>query len=111
MYMSNQDKKLDVRTKHPQTIAGALGGLIRMFGVRASDADLAQRWDEIMGSDIAMIAKLAAIRKNRDNTFNIVIRPAVPAYALQLSYQSYEIIKRINKYFGYNAVGKISFRK
>ena len=84
---------------------------MQIFGVRASDADLLARWDDIMGTDIASIAKLAAIRKNRDNTFNVVIRPAVPAYALQLSYSKDEIIKRINKYFGYNAVGKISFRK
>lgn len=109
--MSNQDKKLNTRLSRPQTIAGALGGLIKIFGVRASDSDLANRWDEIMGADIACIAKLAAIKKNRDNTFNIVIRPAAPAYALQLSYQSDEITQRINKYFGYNAVGKISFRK
>lgn len=109
--MSNQDKKLNTRLSRPQTIAGALGGLIKIFGIRASDSDLANRWDEIMGADIASIAKLAAIKKNRDNTFNIVIRPAAPAYALQLSYQSDEITQRINKYFGYNAVGKISFRK
>lgn len=109
--MSNQGKKLDIRTSRPQTIAGALGGLIKIFGVRASDSDLLNRWNEIMGDDIASIAKLAAIRKNHDNTFNIVIRPTNPAYTLQLSYQSDEIIKRINKYFGYNAVGKISFRK
>ncbi len=109
--MSNQTKNFDERSKRPQTIGGALGGLIKIFGVRASDADLVQRWDEIMGPDIAAVAKLAAIRKNRDNTFNVVLRPAVPAYALQLSYRSDEIIKKINKYFGYNAVGKISFRK
>ena len=109
--MSNHDKKLNIRISRPQTIVGALGGLIKIFGVRASDADLANRWDEIMGTDIASVAKLAAIKKNRDNTFNIVIRPATPAYALQLSYQSDEIIKRINKYFGYDAVSKISFKK
>ena len=109
--MSNHDKKFDERTKRPQTIGGALGGLIKIFGIRASDSDLAARWDEIMGSDIASVARLAAIRKNRDNTFNVVIRPAHPAYALQLSYQADEIVKRINKYFGYDAVGKISFRK
>lgn len=109
--MSNHDKKLNERLKRPQTIAGALGGLIQVFGVRASDSDLVQRWAEIMGSDIAAIAALAAIKKNRDKTFNVVIRPTVPAYALQLSYQSDEIIKRINKYFGYDAVSKISFRK
>lgn len=109
--MSNHAKKFEERTKHPQTIAGALGGLIKIFGVRASDSDLVARWDEIMGTDIAAIARLVAIKKNRDNTFNVVIRPSVPAYALQLSYQSDEIIRRINKYFGYNAVSKISFRK
>lgn len=109
--MSNQTKNLEERSKRPQTIAGALGGLIRIFGVRASDADLAQRWDEIMGPDIAAVAALAAIKKNRDDTFNVVIRPTVPAYALQLSYRADEIIKKINKYFGYNAVSKISFRK
>ncbi len=112
MSMSNQQgKKLTERHSRPQTIAGALGGLIRAFGIRASDSDLQARWAEIMGADIATVATLAAIKKNRDNTFNIVIRPTNPAYTLQLSYQQAEIIKRINKYFGYDAVSKISFRK
>ncbi len=109
--MSNHDKKLNERNARPQTIGGALGGLIKIFGVRASDADLVARWDEIMGADIASIARLVAIKKNRDGTFNVVIRPVVPAMALQLSYRADEIIQKINKYFGYNAVGKISFRK
>ncbi len=109
--MSNHDKKFNERTARPQTIGGALGGLIKIFGVRASDSDLVARWDEIMGRDIASVARLVAIKKNRDNTFNVVLRPAVPAYALQLSYRSEEIIQKINKYFGYNAVSKISFRK
>lgn len=109
--MSNQTKKIDSRYSRPQTIAGALGGLIRIFGVRASDSDLQARWADIMGADIASVASLAAIKKNRDNTFNVVIRSTNPAYALQLSYQRDEIITRINKYFGYDAVSKISFRK
>lgn len=109
--MSNHDKKFNERTARPQTIGGALGGLIKIFGVRASDSDLVARWDEIMGRDIASVARLVAIKKNRDNTFNVVLRPAVPAYALQLSYRSEEIIQKINKYFGYDAVSKISFRK
>lgn len=112
--MSNQPNKkpsILTRTARPQTLAGAMGGLMKIFGVRASDADLAARWDSIMGPDIASIAKLAAIRKTRDNKFTIAIRPTTPAFALQLSYQSNDIIKRINKYFGYDAVGKITFRK
>lgn len=109
--MSNHDKQFNERTARPQTIAGAMGGLIKIFGIRASDSDLVQRWAEIMGPDISSVAQIAAIKKNRDNRFNIVLRPTVPAYALQLSYRSEEIIDQINKYFGYDAVGKISFRK
>jgi len=109
--MSNQPNKIFTRTARPQTIGGAMGGLLRIFGARASDADLAARWDEIMGPEIAAVARIAAVRKTRDNKYTIAIRPANPAFALQLSYQADEITKKINKYFGYDAVGKITFRK
>lgn len=112
--MSNQPNKkiyITTRTAHPQTLAGAMGGLMKILGIRASDADLASRWDEIMGPDIASIARLASIRKTRDKKYIITIRPATPAFALQLSYQSNEITKKINKYFGFDAVSKITFRK
>lgn len=112
--MSNQPNKkptILTRTAHPQTLGAAMGGLMKLFGVRASDSDLAARWDEIMGPNISSVARLAAIRKNRNNKYTIAIRPASPAFALQLSYQSNEIITKINKYFGYDAVDKITFRK
>ncbi len=109
--MSNQQNKILNRTARPQTIAGAMGGLIKIFGVRASDADLAARWGEIMGAEIGGLTTLAAIKKTRSGRFNIVVRPVNPAFALQLSYMSDEITRRINRYFGYDAVEKISFRK
>ena len=110
--MSNQpNKKFFTRTARPQTIAGAMGGLMRIFGVRASDADLVARWPEIMGPDISGIAKIAAIKKMHDDRFNITLRPTNPAFTLQLSYMSDEIKNKINKYFGRDAVAKISFRK
>ncbi len=88
-----------------------MGGLLRIFGARVSDADLAARWGEIMGTDIGEISTLAAIKKTPNGKFNIAVRPINPAFALQLSYQSEEIAKRINKYFGYDAVNKVTFRK
>jgi len=109
--MSNQQNKLEKRVARPQTLAAALGGLINIFGGHASDADLAARWADIMGADIGGISTLAGITKTRDKKFNIAVRPKNPAFALQLSYQSVEITKRINKYFGYDAVNKITFRK
>jgi len=110
--MSNQpNKKIMSRAARPQTIAGAIGGLLRMFGIRASDSDLVMRWAEIMGPEIANIANIAAIKKMKDGRFNITLRPTNPAFTLQLSYMSDEIKSKINKYFGRDAVAKISFRK
>ncbi len=109
--MLNRQNKFTARASRPQTIAGAVGGLLRIFGARASDADLMARWDEIMGADIASIARLAAIKKTRDGKFNIAVRPVNPALGLQLSYMSDEIVAKINKYFGRDAVGKITLRR
>lgn len=109
--MSNQQNKINNRLSRPQTIAGAMGGLLKIFGIRASDSDLVARWPEIMGPEISSVANIAAIKKTRENKFNIIIRPTNPALTLQLSYMSDEIKEKINKYFGRDAVDKISFRK
>ena len=111
--MSSRPNKtaLAKRTEHPHTLAGALGGLMTVIGVRASDADLAMRWGEIMGGEIAAVAQLAAVKKLRDGKYSIAVRPVNPAFALQLSYRSDEITRRLNNYFGRDAVSKITFRK
>ena len=109
--MSNQPNKWEKRSALPGKIGEALGELMQIIGIRASDADLAARWDTIMGPEIAGIAKLAAIRKTRNGKYNVVVRPANPAFTLQLSYMTADITQRINKYFGRDAVEKISFRK
>lgn len=107
----NNEDKFSKRAARPQSMAGVMGGFLKMFGARASDSDLVARWGEIMGPEISAVATLAAIKKMRDDKFNVTIRPANPAYTLQLSYMADDITGRINKYFGYDAVGKISFRK
>ena len=109
--MSRPENKFAVRRARPQTLAGVVGGLMQMFGPRATDADLMRRWDEIMGADIAAMAKLAAIKKTADKRFNVAVRASNPAFALQLSYDVDEIRRRIDRYFGYPAVAKITIRK
>ncbi len=110
--MSNpKSKDLSVRTKRPQSIAGALGGLFKIFGVRASDSDLVARWPEIMGPEISGMADICAIKKTRTGEYNVVLRPRNPAYTLKLSYMTDDIKNKINKYFGTDCVAKISFRK
>lgn len=109
--LNQKNKDLSARTRRPQTIAGALGGLMKIFGVRASDSDLVARWGEIMGAEIASLADICAVKKMRDGTYNITLRPKNPAQTLQLSYMTDEIKSKIDKYFGAPCVGKISFRK
>lgn len=114
--MSNQTNKnfsdkLENRITRPTTLAAAFGGLFNMFGRHASATDLTERWAQIMGDDIASVAKLVAIKQTIDKKYSVVIRPANTALTLQLSYQKDEILRRINKYFGYDAISKITFRK
>ena len=109
--MSNQDKKIEIRKARPQTLAASFGGLFETLGIRASDSDLAENWQNIVGDDIAKIANVVAIKIARDKTFNVVLRPVSPAFALELSYKVDECIAKINKYYGRNAVSKITIRK
>lgn len=111
--MSNQDKKVNfvIRKSRPQTLAASFGGLLDTFGIRASDADLSENWANIVGNEIANISKVAAIKKTRDNKLNIVLRPVSSAFALELSYKVDDCKQKINKYYGYDAVAKITIRK
>ena len=111
MSENNSEKKLEKRITRPTTIAGVFGNFFQMFHRPASATDLAQRWDEIIGPDIADIAKLVAIKQTIDKKYSVVIKPTNPALALQLSYSQDEILRRINEYFGYPAISKITFRK
>lgn len=108
---NTKNKDFIAHTKRPQSIAGALGGLFKIFGVRASDSDLVARWAEIIGPEISSMADICAVKKTRTGEYNIVLRPRNPAYTLKLSYMTDEIKQKINKYFGAPCVGKISFRK
>ena len=109
--MSNQDKKIDVRKSRPQTLAASFGSLLDFFGVRSSDANLSENWRNVVGNEIANISNVVAIKTTRDNKFNIVLRPVSPAFALELSYKLDECTQKINKYYGRDAVSKITIRK
>ena len=111
--MSNQDKKidLDVRKNRPQTLASVFGGFLELLGGRSADADIAKNWNNIVGRDISNIASVVAIKYNKNKKMNIVLRPKTPAFALELSYKLDEIKTKIDKYYGHDAVGKITIRK
>lgn len=106
----NKGPNILSRNSRPQSLGGAFGGLLKMFGARASDADLSARWDEIVGMDLAHIGRLSGIRAIKNKQFNITLKAPVPAMATELSYRTEEFREKINKYFGYEAVGKITVK-
>jgi hypothetical protein len=111
--MLNQDKKifLEKRKERPQTLAAALGSVLDTFGVRPSDADLAENWLTIVGEEIAKISNVIAVKITKNKKFNIVLQPVSPAFAMELSYSIDKCKDRINKYYGHDAVEKITIRK
>ncbi len=108
----NIDSKtpLSARKARPQTIGGVVGNLLRALGGRASDADLKNKWPEIIGPELSEIAILKSIRV-KDKKFSISVSPKNAALALPLSYRLDEIKLKINNYFGYEAVQKMTLSK
>ena len=68
------------RIFRPQNLGGVFGGLLKKFGIRTSSADLANRWDEIVGPDLARIGKLSGVRKTKNKKINVSIKPIVPQW-------------------------------
>lgn len=86
-------------------IGPAINNLLQRLGAKASDSDLGAKWDEIVGDDCELI-KISRGVRGRTAT----IRAKNPSERLTLSYRAPEIIRKINIYFGYDAVEKIVVR-
>jgi len=108
----NKAPNLSVRMSRPQSLGGAFGGVLRLFGCTASDADLSARWQEIIGVELSRQASMVGISKRTKGTGRTLkIKATNPAGALSLSYRAEEIRTRVNKYFGYEAIDKITVKK
>ena len=111
-FAMNAKPNLNNRVSRPQSLGGAFGGLLRLFGRTASDADLAAGWPEIIGAELSGQATLAGLSKKAKGVARTLrIKAANPAGALALSYRAEEIRRRVNKYFGYEAIAKVTIGK
>jgi len=90
------------RDTRPAFIGAIVNKFLMGLGAKASDADLSAKWGEIVGEDSELV-KISRGVKDR----TIYIRAKNPAARLTMSYQTDEIVRKINAYFGYNAVAKI----
>jgi hypothetical protein len=82
----------------------------RRFGFVQSS--VVSRWDEIVGARYAAVSAPEAIRfpmgKKADGTLELVVEGA---HAPMMQHVIPEIIDRVNRFFGYNAVAKVKIRQ
>lgn len=82
----------------------------RRFGFVQSS--VVTRWPDIVGAAHADVCAPEAIRfppgEKCDGTLQLVVRPA---HAPLISHQIPDIIARVNRFFGYNAVAKVKLRQ
>ena len=93
------------RTTQPSFLGATINKFLVGLGANASDTDLSAKWGEIIGNDSALV-KISRGKTDRTAT----IKAKNPAAKMTLQFEAPEIIKKINAYFGYNAVSKIVIR-
>lgn len=82
-----------------------------------ASTELVTRWADIVGADIAALAEPLKLQwqRTRDDgeptePATLVLRVEGPA-AIEIQHQSAVILERINRFFGWQAVGRLTFRQ
>jgi hypothetical protein len=82
----------------------------RRFGFVQSS--VVSRWDEIVGTRYAAVSAPEMIRfpigKKADGTLELIVEGA---HATMMQHVFPEIIERVNRFFGYNAIARIKMRQ
>ena len=94
-------------------VHGALGDVFARQGFASSD--IVTHWPEIVGSEIAAYAEPLKLQWPRGDAeepepATLVLRAEGPA-AIEIQHQSGVILERINRFFGWRAVGRIAIRQ
>lgn len=93
--------------------------VFQKFGFHS--AEIMASWETIVGSELARLTRPESIKWPRGGKAPVddadddggrsagatLIIATDPAFALEVSYRHKEIIDRINRYFGYRAIGQI----
>ena len=98
----------------PKVVAAAF----EKFGFHT--AEIMTSWETIVGVDLARLTRPEAIKWPRGAKARVasedddaraagatLILASDPAFALEVSYRTHEIIDRINRYFGYRAIAQL----
>jgi hypothetical protein len=88
-----------------ELIAGALDPLVRKRGL--ARAELISWWPDIVGAEFAGRTRPERIRWPRDGKAATLFVRCDPSLALQLAHEADRVRERLNRYFGYPAVGAV----
>lgn len=99
------------RARAAGELVGDIGAVaFRRFGF--IQASVVSRWSEIVGERYAKVSSPESIRfptgKKSSGTLNIVVQGA---HAPLMQHLAPVIVERVNRFFGYHAVAKLSFRQ
>lgn len=74
------------------------------------ELEIITNWDKIVGEDLAKFSNPQSIdfKKNQRDNGTLHIQSHSGAFALEIKHKENYIIDRINSYFGYQAVSKLS---
>ena len=109
-------------SKRPRSQARPLGEIARAYLSETfsrqgfASTELVTRWPEIVGADIAAHCEPIRMqwpRRVRDETpdpATLVLRVEGPE-AIEIQHQSGVIAERVNRFFGWRAVGRIALRQ
>lgn len=102
------------RCKDLESIGSVFAPLMK--GVLSTDdlveVDIILRWDDIIGDEISKFSTPVKVRYNHKTDIRTInIEVPVGGFALELQHREQYIINKINAYFGYNAIHKISINQ
>jgi hypothetical protein len=109
------------RRVRPLPYAKAVGAMVPKITAKAFEcygfhtAEIMTQWAAIAGAELAAMAQPARIKWPRGGAAadDGKLEPAAlilnvdPARALEIEYRAHEIADRINRYFGYRAIGTV----
>ena len=91
-------------------VPAAGGAAFRRFGFVQSS--IVSRWNEIVGERYAAVSSPESIRfpagRRSEGVLNLVVEGA---HAPMMQHVAPAIVERVNRFFGYSAVARVSFRQ
>ncbi len=73
------------------------------------EVSLIKKWREIIGDDIAKFCwPIKIIFSNIKNSNGVIFLKTKRGRSMEIEFKNEEIIEKLNQYFGYNAISKIS---